>query len=380
MAEIGADFRGGYYGEQVEPSGGGYDPLAANPNGPLASLFANGYDFSSRFYPRNLASETRGHYINFYINVAERSQYLSEGKYTLAGGAGRTATNQANQAQVLGNAAGGALGNLSKELGVPAKAGNTVGNVSSAGLSAVQSLLTTRKTKRITQAIALYMPETVNVQYNADWQSLELTAALGTAGKIAQQGTSAADSIQKSINSFKGGDTMGAVRTLASNPAVAEAVGDALTATGAVGSDASSFFLYATGNALNPQLQVLFKGTDFRQFQFDFLFAPFSPEEAQNVMEIIKTFKFHQAPEVNSSGMGRYFIPPSEFDIDFLLNGQINTKVHQIGTCVLSNMNVDYAPNGWSTFGDGTPTHIRLTLQFMETEIVTKERVDKDNY
>lgn len=366
MAEIGADFRGGYYGEQVEPSGGGYDPLAANPNGPLASLFSNGYDFSSRFYPRNLGSETRGHYINFYINVAERSQYLSEGRYTLAGGAGRTAANQANQAQVLGSAAGGALGSVTGS--------STVGNVSSAGLSTVQSLLTTRKTKRITQAIALYMPETLNVQYNADWQSQSLTDALGIAGRIAQQGTSAVDAFNK------GQGLEGTIKSLASNPAVAEFAGDALEKSGALGSGASSFLLYATGNALNPQLQVLFKGTDFRQFQFDFLFAPFSPEESQNVMEIIKTFKFHQAPEVNSSGMGRYFIPPSEFDIDFLLGGQINTKVHQIGTCVLTNMNVDYAPNGWSTFGDGTPTHIRLTLQFMETEIVTKERVDKDNY
>jgi hypothetical protein len=374
MAEIGADFRGGYYGEQIEPGGGGYDPLAANPNGPLANLFANGYDFSSRFYPRNLGTETRGHYINFYINVAEKSQYLSEGRYTLAGGAGRTAANQANQAQVLGSAGGGALGNLAATSKYTEKYAPSVGNVSTKVLSSVQSALTTRKTKRITQAIALYMPETLNVQYNADWQSQSLTDALGTAGKIAQQGTSAVDAFNK------GQGFEGTVKSLASNPAVAEFAGDALEKTGVMGAGASSFLLYATGNALNPQLQVLFKGTDFRQFQFDFLFAPFSPDEAKNVIEIIKTFKFHQAPEVNVSGMGRYFVPPSEFDIDFLLGGQINTKVHQIGTCVLTNVNVDYAPNGWSTFGDGTPTHIRLTLQFMETEIVTKERVDKDNY
>jgi hypothetical protein len=40
-------------------------------------------------------------------------------------------------------------------------------------------------------------------------------------------------------------------------------------------------------------------------------------------------------------------------------------------------MNVDYAPNGWSTFIDGTPTNIRMTLNFMETEIVTKQRVQE---
>jgi hypothetical protein len=217
------------------------------------------------------------------------------------------------------------------------------------------------------------MPDTLNVQYNASWQSESLTDALGKYVAMGQQAASAVDSFQK------GKGASGTIKSLAQDPGVAEALGTA-TEGNILGSGATSFLLYAGGNALNPQLQVLFKGTDMRQFQFDFLFAPFSPDEAKNVMEIIKTFKFHQAPEVNSSGMGRYFIPPSEFDIDFLLNGQINTKVHQIGTCVLTNLNVDYAPNGWATFSDGTPTHIKLTLQFMETEIVTKERVDKDNY
>jgi hypothetical protein len=110
------------------------------------------------------------------------------------------------------------------------------------------------------------------------------------------------------------------------------------------------------------------------------MFAPFDESEATNVLEIIKTFKFHQAPEVNTSGMGRYFVPPSEFDIDFLFDGQKNPHVHQIGTCVLTGLNVDYSPNGWSTFTNGMPTNIKLSLQFMETEIVTKQRVDKDNY
>jgi len=112
-----------------------------------------------------------------------------------------------------------------------------------------------------------------------------------------------------------------------------------------------------------------------RTFQFDFLFSPHDSEESRNILKIIETFKFHQAPELNAGSMGRYFVPPSEFDIDFLFDGKKNKNIHQIGTCVLQNMNVDYAPNGWSTFSDGMPTQIRMTLQFMETEIVTKQRV-----
>jgi hypothetical protein len=50
-------------------TGGGYSRNNSTPMRPFASLFADGYDFTNRFYRRNLGSETRGHYINFYINV-----------------------------------------------------------------------------------------------------------------------------------------------------------------------------------------------------------------------------------------------------------------------------------------------------------------------
>ena len=39
-------------------------------------------------------------------------------------------------------------------------------------------------------------------------------------------------------------------------------------------------------------------------------------------------------------------------------------------------MNVDYAPNGWAAYSDGSPVEIRLTLQFKELDIVTKEAID----
>lgn len=330
-------------------------------NGPLKKLYENPYDFTNRFYPRNLGSQARGHYINFYVNVAQNSMYNEKGKYRVFEDvAGRTAINQSQ--------------------------GNTVtaGSINQ-GLQALdidfqlsKDISLARKTKRISTAIALYMPETMSVQYNADWQSASLTEAGGKLLMMGQVGKTAVDAYRQN-----NGDLSKTIKTLAAQP---EAYGAALEVLGGMGegsllgSGATDFLLYATGQALNPQLEVLFKGLDMRTFQFDFMFAPYDEQEAENVLEIIKTFKFHMAPEVNAGMMGRYFTPPSEFDIDFLFNGQINRNVHQIGTCVLKDMNVDYAPNGWSSFGNGMPTHVKLSLQFMETEIVTKKRVDEDNY
>jgi hypothetical protein len=337
-----------------------------DPKSPLAALYSQPYNFSSRYYPRDLGSETRGHYINFYINVANNSQYVKENKYTIVGDAGgRTASNQQVRQQ---NSAQELSANMQKTNealpnGAPKDYAKFVGDTTGKAAAATMNILTTRKTKRITDAIALYMPETVNVQYGADWQDSSLTEAGGTLLGVAQGATSLTD-VAKST------DIMGALKNTAMNPAVAEGIGSVLG-----GGATQDFLLYATGSALNPQLEVLFKGTEFRQFQFDFLFSPHDSDESKNILEIIKTFKFHQAPELNVASFGRYFVPPSEFDIDFIFNGQINDKLHQIGTCVLTNMNVDYAPNGWATFDDGMPTQIRMTLQFKEVEIVTKQRV-----
>jgi hypothetical protein len=49
--------------------------------------------------------------------------------------------------------------------------------------------------------------------------------------------------------------------------------------------------------------------------------------------------------------------------------------VFEIGDCVLSNVNVDYAPNGWAAYNDGFPIQTRLTLQFKEMDIVTKQKL-----
>lgn len=331
------------YSSQPQQSG----PTNYIGEGPLSDLYTNEYNFENLFYPRNLGTDTRGHYINFYINVADSTQEsnyngMSYNYVMDTPSEGVSANTISGRTGV--NTAQSALGNT-----VPGKA------------------LTVRKTKRITSAVALYMPETVNVSYNANWQADSLTEAMGKVGLAAD--------VVKDVSSAWAAKSMSAFA-----PYLAAGAAKLGEYTGALGNGATNFALFTQGYALNPRLEVLFKGTDMRHFQFDFLFSPFSAQESTNVENIIKMFRYHQAPEINTNDYGLLFVPPSEFDIDFLKDGQINDKIHQIGTCVLSGMNVDYAPFGWSTFEDGSPTNIRMTLQFMETEIVTKQRVREDNY
>jgi hypothetical protein len=50
-------------------------------------------------------------------------------------------------------------------------------------------------------------------------------------------------------------------------------------------------------------------------------------------------------------------------------------KVMTVSDCVLTNVTVDYAPNGWAAYNDGYPIQTSLTLQFTELEMPTKNSI-----
>ena len=73
------------------------------------------------------------------------------------------------------------------------------------------------------------------------------------------------------------------------------------------------------------------------------------------------------------------FIYPSEFHIYYYQGGQENMNLHRHTSCVLTDMSVNYTPNGmFSTFDDGMPTQIDITLSFRELALLTKDKI-KDN-
>jgi len=135
-------------------------------------------------------------------------------------------------------------------------------------------------------------------------------------------------------------------------------------------------------------LEMIYKSPNFRTFQFDFMFYPRDEKEALEVQKIIEKFRFHQAPEL-SSAQG-FLIPPSEFDIKFYYGGVQNPNIPSIATCVLTTIDVNYAPNGWSAYevpGEnapalgrtGMPVTIQVTLQFQETTYLTKSDFKQDD-
>lgn len=249
------------------------------------------------------------------------------------------------------------------------QARNYINQISSAFSNSVNTGTFLRKIRRTKQAIALYMPDTMTFAYNQTYNGTSVFDTLGKVGTALSAGSSIVDAI-------KAGGTQRDAINLAS-------FGLQFLKDTGVGGDLANLGLAQLGVASNPGLELIYGSPSFRQFKFDFLFYPRSTKEAQQVQAIINNLKFYQAPEFASQTGGRFLVPPSEFDIEFYHNGKVNPNIPKISTCVLTGIDVDYAPNGWSSYevpgqsasvgGTGMPVATRLSLSFTETQIVTKE-------
>jgi hypothetical protein len=326
-------------------------------NGPLQALYGNKYDRATYNYPRNLGSDaTRSHVIKFTSMKPNPAPEVQSQLGTNAVGIAEGGI-QLGASILNGTDTGTAVSKIQKNVD------QFVSDVSRADVPRIPD-----------KSIALYIPDTVNVSYGASYDDISLTESLGKAYFLAQAGTSM-------IDMFKGNGDKGLTNlanAAGADPFVrstlANLAGKVLGA-----SNLGDLALRGIGQAMNPQLQVLFRGIGFRSFQFDFVFTPFSKEETETVRNIIKAFKFAAAPNIKPTkyfSQGLFMEVPYPFEIQFFYKGKENPYVHRIGQCVLENINVDYGPNGWATFNDGSPVQIKMTLQFKETVIVDKNRIE----
>lgn len=263
---------------------------------------------------------------------------LTAGAGALIAGAGKAVAGAADS--VLGT--GGLVSSAVSGLGTAATAGFAAANISGLDIS--------RKTEKKPVAyISLYMPETLVFTDRHDFDPVSVTEALGTVGTAG--------------NIFQG---------------AGEASALAAQKSGLYGDGIKDVLLFGNGYSMNPQLEILYKGSKNREFVFSFKFTPRSQKEAEAVESIIKTFRFHAAPQYAvEKNASRYFIPPSEFDVEFYIGSERNTHLPRIAQCVLQNVDVNYAAAGqYSTFVDGTPVEITMQLTFTETIVLTKEDIE----
>lgn len=299
------------------------------------------YDFRYLVFPNDLGMDDNGHYMVININVPTKtlSPNSPAGQFTnqfsfLSGEASKVDTLRYGQGgSVLPVVFFGTQGGDRTFASIP------------------------RRTRRIAESIALHMPTPLVFNTHNAYEEISMSALAGKLGSIGISAIFAAAGA--------------ATRSVQAGINVGNAVRRITTATGQFASTTSKILQ----SPINPAVEILFANTLVRQFTLEVLMAPRNEQESINMKSIIKTLRFHGAPEI-SDVFSLFWIPPAEFDITFFNKGVENMNILRINTCVLERIEVDYAPTGvYSTFRNGHPVAARLSMGFRELEPVHKKRV-----
>ena len=380
-------------------------PTSRLDNDPLA--------FASVSYPHDLTSDgTNGHYMLFYINVQNKTKFNYRGPGGVDVGGTKvttvkqaTATDpttgitnphrdyQAGHEFIQSGAISGNYpdyqsdletrrGRLSSDDLVQLSRSNktltgkpdsplVAGNASAAYAAAMNRPPTTR----ITDSIAIYLPPNVTDNYTNQYNATET----GILGYLAASGGKVTEAYRN--NDF----TRAAEALLGTGGGVLEEMGKQL------GSSIVEMFTQSEGGyellnkvfgrSTNPYLEVLYGGPQLRTFTYSFKFAPKNKTERDNVQKIIQMFRFHSAPEMRNDH-NMFLGLPSEFDIHYMYQGadgkaSENAYYPKIATCVLQNVSTNFTPIGVRSHEDGSPVVITMDLQFLETEMITKDHINE---
>ena len=318
------------------------------------------YNFDHRVFPDDLGMDHSSHYMIININVqvdrnAQARTNLFKNATSTFGPANYNVTDEASRVDQLRGST--QPSNLPSSSATARDVFNSVVDTTYKIISDPSAINLPRSTRKIKEAIALHMPLPTVYTHTNVYEEVSLTAFGAQALKLG------ATFFGKALSAGLTGALASAVTSSA--PRIVDAAGN-LIRRGAA----------AAGMPINPKIEVLFSHTTQRAFRMEILMAPKNENESRTVKEIIDTLRFHAAPEIDNLGFIPIFIPPAEFDITFYHKGKENTKIPRINTCALEQIEVDYAPTGvYSTFANGYPVAIRLSLAFRELEILHKQRV-----
>ena len=364
-------------------------PIELRDNSPLAVLDGDPYAFSSISYPRDVTyDQQNGHYMLFYINVQNKTKYNMIGQES---GVRVNEKVQRDEDSYEGTAFGKSTvtpvshGSIDAAYSKGLVGSNGRGRIITddavdltkgrKGIGGFENIMPT--TTRITDSIAIYLPPNIKDSTSVGYNNAEM----GVIGAAAAGGAATIDALRR-------GDMSGLASTLgtAAKDLVAE-VGLNLgsefigTLAGVDPEGLKGFAKKAFGQASNPYMEVLFEGVEMRTFNYNFTFSPRNADETDDVKKIIQMFRFHMLPELNG-GTSRFMTLPSTFDIHYMYQmgpdvATENNFYTKIATCVLKGCEVDYSPGGVKSFASGAPTQITMSLTFQETEMLTKQHVDR---
>lgn len=232
------------------------------------------------------------------------------------------------------------------------------------------------------KSIILYMPEDISTGFKANWTGKNFSnigaGILRTAG-----GTD----LMAKLKSF--GETANEGLDRFTTIAGAQIISGAISKITGESVSLDDIFSSTRGVILNPNTELLFTGLDLRNFTLTFKLVPRNATEANQIEEIIRTFKKAMLPYANSGaealkesfdekGYQAGFIKvPDLTKVTFMRGSDLNKNVPQFKMCALTQVDVNYTPDGtYATTRDGRMVAYQMSLNFQETKLIFREDVE----
>ena len=223
--------------------------------------------------------------------------------------------------------------------------------------------------KRMKGTLTLPIPANISDTNAVEWGADSMTAiqaALSNIGMAFLTGRDAAGEITKTASGVS-----------ANKDQLKESLGAAVVEA-ATGGSGGSLLTRATGNIMNPNMELLFKKPSLRPFEFTFKLSPRSKQEAKQVIGIIRTFK--QSMAVIRSESNLFLKTPHTYKLQYKHRGSDHPFLNKFKECALMNMSVNYTPDGnYATYEDGVMTAYEMRLSFTEIEPIFNDEYNDDN-
>jgi hypothetical protein len=155
--------------------------------------------------------------------------------------------------------------------------------------------------------------------------------------------------------------------------------GNAFGGAAAAANQGMTRALHSQKLLLNAFKEVSFLGINFRTYELTFDIVAKSRKEANALVRAIREIQLNSLPGSERSGGAMFFSYPGTWQVKFM---PTEAYLPTFLPSVITNVSIDYAGNaGRVRFReDNSPISVNVTLNFMETELLTKDRVEDEYF
>lgn len=136
------------------------------------------------------------------------------------------------------------------------------------------------------------------------------------------------------------------------------------------------------GITFNENVELTFNGVQLRGSNtFDFTLTPRNAKEKDDIRNIIRVLKENMTPSKGTAGgtTGIFLNAPNVFQISYMKGKSQHPFLNKFKVTALQALSVNFTPQNYATYEDGTPVSMNLSLTFQELTPIYRDDYTKDN-